>query len=188
MLVCIWNAPEIVGSLLGSRWSDAAPTFAWISVGGLLSGLYSSLPWLFISQAKTSTMRRYMSVAAIFNLASFAVGTIWGVAGVAACASIVFLTVTTPMVAYGATRTGPVKLTDIVQCCLPYGLTAALVSAVSYAGNLYWPYSGVAKLTCSIVLSYTMVIGAAAAILPRERQLIPFGIAKVRAKLRAVAR
>ena len=181
MLVCIWNAREIVMLLLGPRWAMASLPFAWISVGGLLSGLYSSLPWLFISQARTLAMRRYMSAAAIFNMTSFAVGAIWGVVGVAACAAIVFVIVTVPMVGYGATRSGPVDLADIGRCCLPHVAAGAIVSILFAMARRYWPGSerDIAGLAGSVIVAYGVFL-VAALMMPRERQLLRFCIGRMR--------
>lgn len=128
MVICTLNARAIVEIVLGPNWIAAATTFRWISIGGFLSGVYSSLVWLFVSQARTASMRRYMTISSVFNLLSFAVGTLWGVEGVAASAAIVFLTVSVPLVTHGATRVGPVRTMDLVRCCLPYLILVPLLA------------------------------------------------------------
>lgn len=177
MLVCTTNAEEIVRLLLGERWRAAAVTFAWISVGGFLSGVYASLPWLFISQARTSAMRRYMSVSAVFNLLSFAVGTIWGVEGVAACAAIVFLGVSVPVVSYGATRSGAVSLGDIAACCVPYVAVAIAGGLVLHGLRGIIP-DPLLRLGAAIALA-TLGYGILAVVLPRERMLVLAGFERL---------
>ena len=59
MLVCITGGSTIIDVFLGPDWSEAAPIFSWICVGGLTAGVYSSSYWLFISQDRTREMRRF---------------------------------------------------------------------------------------------------------------------------------
>ncbi|MGI4730120.1 MAG: lipopolysaccharide biosynthesis protein [Janthinobacterium lividum] len=186
MILCTLNAHFLVFLLLGPHWTAAAKTFSWISVGGLLSGFYSSLTWLFISQAKTALMRRYMSIAAVFNIVSFLIGTIWGVEGVAACAAIVFILVSVPMVTYGATLSGPVGLRDIVACALPYVIAGLAAAALAIglrrllAGNNY----AVVLASCCAIYGCYLVM---ALVRPREREMIVFSLAQIRSRLRPIS-
>lgn len=177
-LVCVVNSKEIVTLLLGPHWEGASNAFSWISVGGIFSGFYSSLTWLFISQARTASMRRYMSVSAIFNLASFAVGAIWGVEGVAACAATVFISITVPLVVYGATRSGPVGLRAIVLCCLPNIMTGILAFIAMKFTEYYWLQVDSLKLLTSTILCLSIFL-IASLILPWERKTILFGLSKI---------
>ena len=178
MVVCITNAGEVVALLLGPRWGSAAPVFAWLSVGGLLGGFYSSLSWLFISQAKTPSMRRYMLVAAALNLASFAFGAMWGIVGVAICAAIVFTLVTVPLVTFGATRSGPVTLRDVALCCLPHVLTAAAAFLLVKLAATVFQSGDLPRLLISIALCAGIFL-VVSLILPAERQMIRFGWSKI---------
>lgn len=180
MLVCIANAKGVVTLLLGPNWLAAAPAFSWISVGGLLSGFYTSLFWLFISQAKTAAMRHYMWIAAVFNLGSFAVGATWGVVGVAACAALVFIFVTVPLVAYGATRTGPISILDILRCCAPYAIMTLIVGGALGVLSCAWRYGDVTKMICSVVLC--LPFPALFLLLPEERRMSKFAFDKIRAR------
>lgn len=119
MLVCISNGHLIVGTFLGERWLAAAPIFSWICVGGLTSALYSSFYWLFISQGRTHDLMQTTLVNSVINIISFLVGAIWGIVGIALFGAIAFVLVTTPIMLFRATRSGPVSYKDVLRCVLP---------------------------------------------------------------------
>ena len=132
LLVCATQASLLIHVVMGDRWAGAAPIFAWICAGGLAAGVYSSLFWLFISQGRTREMMTFTILAAGINLASFLLGALWGVVGVAALAALGFVFVTTPLVVYGATRAGAVRPRDLAGPGLAATLaTAALGVALS---------------------------------------------------------
>ena len=126
MVFCIAFGDRIVPLLLGARWLPAAPTFSWIAVGGLASGLYTSLAWLFISEGRTSDMRTAFVIAAVLNVTSFGIGSQWGVAGIAGWGAVVFVSVTTPLSMYFATKGGgPVTVGDLARFLMPYAIAVA---------------------------------------------------------------
>jgi polysaccharide transporter, PST family len=126
MVVCAIDGRNIILVLLGERWIDAAQTFSWICIGGVASGLYTSITWLYISQNRTGEMFRFVTAAAIINTLSFAVGINWGVVGLAAAGAFSFLLIQTPLVMYGATRRGPVRASDMLRPLLTIFLVCAL--------------------------------------------------------------
>ena len=174
MLICITNAREIVAILLGPNWKGAAVTFAWISVGGLLSGFNSSLSWLFISQNKTDVMRRYMTASAVINLASFAIGAFWGVEGVAACAAVGFVLIAVPLTSYGATKTGPVSLKDVALCMVPFSMIGFIAFLSIETLNKFNGGDDFLQLIFSIS-ACAIVFLAGCLIFPSLRDVLRFG-------------
>jgi polysaccharide transporter, PST family len=130
MLVCISNAALLIHIFLGPRWSAAAPIFSWLCVGGLTSGIYASTFWLLISQDRSQELRLFASLAAIVNVASYLIGAVWGVIGIAIAASLGFVLLTTPLMLFVSTRHGPVRIRDIIWCSLPYIATGTLVYGI----------------------------------------------------------
>ena len=75
-------------------------------------------------------MLKYWVAAALINLFSFGIGVFWGAIGVAAVSGLSFVLVQTPLVLYGALRSGPVRPIDMVRAIAPATLAAALTYAV----------------------------------------------------------
>ena len=159
MLVCISAGGTMIHVFLGPRWNQAGPIFSWICVGGLTSGIYSSSVWLFVSQARAGEMRRFMSVAAVINLLSYVIGAIWGIVGVAAMAAAVFVLITTPMVMYGATRTGPVHYRDLLRCGAPFVVRSALVYGLLLLIEQHLAVPALAEIFIIILVAYGAMIG-----------------------------
>ena len=105
----------------------AAPIFSWLCVGGLTSAMYASTFWLLISQDRAKELRLFTAIAAVINVSSYLIGSHWGVIGIARAASIGFVFISTPLLLYAATRTGPVRSKDIATCAFPFVVQASLV-------------------------------------------------------------
>jgi PST family polysaccharide transporter len=159
MLVCITSASTFIAVFLGARWSAAAPIFAWLCVGGLASGVYSSTNWLFISQDRSSELKYFAAVAAVINVASYLIGAIWGVMGIVSAAAIGFVFITTPLMILGASRRGPVRPSDMARCIAPFIVEGAIVYATLVLGVSQLPLGGVLKLVVATVVSYVLFIG-----------------------------
>ena len=159
MLVGISNGTTVVSILLGPRWPEAAPIFSWLCVGGLTSGIYSSGFWLLISQDRTRELRHITFLAAVINVASFLVGAIWGVLGVAIAASLNFVFLTTPLMLLGATRSGPVRPRDLLHFGAPFVFAGASAYAVLVLGLRSAPLQGPLRLAVVILVSYALVAG-----------------------------
>lgn len=170
MLVCISNADAVIHVLLGERWQATAPIFAWICVGGLTSGIYSSATWLFISQGRTLAMMRFMIWAAVLNVISYLVGALGGVVGIAACAALVFVLVTTPLVLFGATRCGPVGWRDLAHASIPFVFQGTVILVM-----LQWQKGhalpGIAQVIAASALCL-LVLGLTCLAIPTQRHLL----------------
>jgi PST family polysaccharide transporter len=101
------DSGPLTGVALGRQWSSIWPVVSWLCVGGLVSILYTSVSWLFVSQNRTQEQLRVGLAVAIISVVSFVVGLPWGAAGVAAGAALAFLCVSTPITCWTAARSGP---------------------------------------------------------------------------------
>lgn len=179
MLVCIVNAQTMIDVFLGDRWHDAAPIFGWICVGGLTSAIYSSTVWLFISQGRTRDMRNFLTVASVLNLASYLAGSFWGIVAVAAAAASVFVLVTTPLVVFGATRSGPVRIRDMAALIATFTIEGALVYAMLSFEAKVFPLLGLAQIISATLMAYGGFALLTMAI-PTERRAILSAINAIR--------
>jgi len=157
MLVGISNATTLVRVLLGPRWPEAAAIFSWLCVGGLASGIYTSGFWLLISQDRTRELRHLTVVAAFINVASFLIGIAWGVIGVAIGASLSFALLTTPLLLFGATRSGPVRPRDFLSFAAPFVFAGVVTYAVLVFGLHQIPLQGIERLVAATLTSYGLV-------------------------------
>ena len=172
MLVCVADGTAIIRVFLGVRWRDAAPIFTWVCVGGLTSGLYTSASWLFISQDKAREFKHFTIAASVINVLSFLIGAyVWNIIGVAALGSCGFVLVTTPLMIYGATRSGPVRASDMVRLVAPFTCWSIIVFCTLIAVTYYTTLDGFTLILISTLLSYGAFLGFALA-RRSERQLL----------------
>ena len=136
MVVCIAHSEAVVRLMLGERWLDASPFFAWIAIGGLTSGLFASLAWLFISQDRTSEYLRLTIATSVIGLGSNFVGAIWGATGIAAAGALTFVAIVTPMGLHRAMATGPVRLSHLGPIARNYCIATCAAAAMVWAFSI----------------------------------------------------
>ena len=120
----------------------------------MTSPLYSSAYWLFISQARAKEMMQVTMAASVLNVASYLVGALWGVVGIAMCAALVFVFITTPLMLYAATRRGPVTPMDLLRCVFPFILRSGAVYALLFWAQQHINLPGIFAITAMTALSY----------------------------------
>jgi PST family polysaccharide transporter len=162
MLACIVDGHTIIKVILGLRWIHAAPIFSWICVGGLASGVYSSGYWLLISQGKVAELRRFTIIAALINLASFLVGAAWwGVVGVAALGALGFVGLTTPLMLYSATRTGPIPFRRLASYGAGFATQSGAVCAILLFVKSQLAIQGLLQIAVVGALAYILTFAFA---------------------------
>jgi PST family polysaccharide transporter len=148
----------------------------------LTSGIYQSAFWLFISQDRSRELRNFAGTAAVINIASYLVGALWGVVGVAAAASLGFLLITTPLILFGASRSGPVRAADIVRCAAPFVAVGPVVYAVLLLDRAWLGLGGILQIVAATVLSYGLFVCLSLASKP-NRQLMAGAFRSLKAML-----
>ena len=158
LLVNIFEAEPLIRLLLGPDWSQAAPVFSWICVGGLATAFNSSAFWLFTSQDRTRELASFAAINAALSVASFAIGVVWGIVGVAVCSATCFALIQTPLIIWAATRTGAVSLRTVARVGLAFG--AAATASTLVLDTLQLGQFGVVGLAASVALSYSAFVAA----------------------------
>jgi PST family polysaccharide transporter len=154
LLFLIFTAPATVLLLFGPRWHSIAPIFAWVCVGGLMTPLNSGAAWIFTVQGRTHEQLIYVTLNAGISIASFVIGVIWGIVGVAFVSALSFAFIQTPLLIRAATRVGAVTLPAILQAVVPF-VIAGMASAITlYCVHL--DQHGVPGLIAALVTSYAM--------------------------------
>jgi polysaccharide transporter, PST family len=155
----IATARPLLLSLLGTRWAEAVPIFAWLGVGALVAPLNLSMGWLFISQHRAHEQFLACCAGTLVLLVAFVIGLPWGASGVAAATAIASWVVYGPILWGVATRRGPVRLHDVLGVLYPAalaGLASCLVLLAFLSAPLApWPFG----LPLALAIAYaTQVI------------------------------
>lgn len=77
-------ADPIVNLFLGDKWAPVVPVFALLAVAGACQTLAYVGMWVYLSRALTRQLLVYSVVTLVLKIVCVAVGSIWGVVGVAA--------------------------------------------------------------------------------------------------------
>ncbi len=120
-------AHPLVTTLLGDRWAPSAPILSWLAVGVLTGPVSNSAGWLFVLLDRTREQFRYTSVNSVIMVAAYAIGLPWGPLGVAKAGAVAVICLQGPLIWRAATRTGPVRLGDLLRS-MGISLAAAAAS------------------------------------------------------------
>ncbi len=154
LLFLIFTAPAIVLLLFGSRWHSIAPIVAWVCVGGLMTPLNASASWIFTAQNRTHEQLIYVVLNAGISLASFAIGVIWGVVGVACVSALTFAFIQTPLLIRAATRVGAVTLPVTLRAVMPFAVAGTASAVTLFCAHL--DSHGVRGLLAALATSYAI--------------------------------
>lgn len=122
----------LVLALLGPKWQQVIPIFAWFTICGLYLPLYYAVMWLLNTQGRGKDV---MTTGAIFSattVASIVAGLPFGAVGVAASFSCVGLLVRLPIQYYIVGRCGPVSNSDLWGTALRYIPNGFIVFLATY--------------------------------------------------------
>ncbi len=154
----------VIGLLLGPQWEMVIPIFGWLGLAGLGQSVYSSLGWLYISQARSKQYIKWGFINVAAHLGAFAIGIQWGALGIAISYCIVFYTVLIPAGFYMAGREGPVSTKDLFSSLIePALLSAAIVVTTGIAALFLITLAPLLQLTllglisCAVFAGYVLV-------------------------------
>ncbi|MEM8884115.1 MAG: lipopolysaccharide biosynthesis protein [Planctomycetota bacterium] len=108
----------IILTVLGPQWSGAGELLAILGLAALVQPLANATGWLFITQKRTASMRRWSLVGGSLTMIAFVAGIPWGVRGMALSYAVSGLLVRTPILFWWVGRAGPVRAGDIWRCAL----------------------------------------------------------------------
>ncbi len=83
-------AVPLVNVLFGPRWTDVAPIFAILAVGGVFRAMDQLAYWIYLSRAKTGPQLRLFLMTAPLMVVLILAGTPWGPIGVAIGCSVAY--------------------------------------------------------------------------------------------------
>lgn len=158
MLVCVLFGRDVVQVLLGPRWTAAGDIFGWIAIAGVTGCVQATALWGFISQARMRGLRAFTLTTSFFNLSAFLIGSIWGIRGVAISLALIYTFITTPLIIYGSTRSGPVSLRDLLRCGAPFVVAAAIAAALLLGFRLVEPATPLLRILAALAIAYTVFL------------------------------
>lgn len=106
--------------LLGPKWEQVIPIFAWLTVGGLFLPLYCVVMCLLNTQGRGKDIMATGLIFSIALVASFVAGLPFGPVGIAAGTACFGLLVRLPVQNYIVGRKGPVSTADLWTVPLKY--------------------------------------------------------------------
>jgi O-antigen/teichoic acid export membrane protein len=163
-VLLIATSDWLVLIILGPQWSEVSTIFAWLGLAGLIEPIAGTAGWLFISQGRTQEQFRWWCIGGTLTMISIVLGLPWGAVGVAASYSLTGLFLTTPLLLFFVTRTGPVRTADVYRTITPSACAslAALVVLVFLRGlvEFHSPWMGLIAATSIEILTVTLVLSA----------------------------
>jgi PST family polysaccharide transporter len=162
ILVAIVFARPVIVVLLGERWADSAPIFAWLGVCALTLQLRQAASWLFVSQGRAGEQLKWGGIGSVAIVLGYSVGIFWGPKGVAVSAALASALVQIPAMWWAVTRSGPVTRTDALRLLTPIA-AATVVSGGGLALLAGRPILGsFGGLVLAVILAYALFLVALA--------------------------
>ncbi|RTL52950.1 MAG: colanic acid exporter, partial [Rhodocyclaceae bacterium] len=117
-----------VAVVFGERWRETATVLAWLAPVGFIQSIVSTTGTVFMAAGRSGLLLAMGCLATVLQVLAFAVGTRWGVEGVAACYLVANVINAFPALVCGAHLLGLPPLRLLREIGRP--LAAALAMAV----------------------------------------------------------
>ncbi len=168
ILCAVVFAKPVIVVLLGARWADAAPIFAWLGVCALTLQLRQAASWLFVSQGRAEEQLKWGGLGSAAIILGYLVGIFWGAKGIAVSSAITSGLIQIPMMWWAVTRQGPIGRRDALRLLVPITVATAISGGVLglLSGSPIWSSFG--GLVLAVVLAYVL-FGASLALFPSGR-------------------
>jgi PST family polysaccharide transporter len=154
-------ADPLIAFVLGPRWLPAAPIFAWLCLGAILTPVNSATGWLLISQGRSREQMVFGTAAAAINVLAYACGLPWGIVYVAAVSALSVCLIQTPMLVAVVVRQGPVGRGTMARLLLPNIVASAATGLLLWQARRLFEITGFGPLAASAIgamASYLVVL------------------------------
>ena len=133
-------APDVIGVLLGPKWTAAVPLFRLMAPTILAFALINPLAWLLFASGRVKRSLQMAMVIAPVVIGGYVAGLPYGASGVALGYSTAMALLTVPLIAW-AIRGTSITRADVVNALRPTFVSAAVAGLASYAAVFYVPAS-----------------------------------------------
>jgi PST family polysaccharide transporter len=167
MALAAGAAGPLVDLLLGSRWGAVAPVLALLAVAGCAQTLAYVGSWVYFSRGLSGALLRYTLVSLALSAACIAVGSAFGVLGVATGYATAAL-LEWPLSLWWLSRVTVIPVRDLLLGALRITACAAAAGAACFLvtqATASWPSLGRIAAGCAAGLA----VYAAAALVPAIR-------------------
>jgi PST family polysaccharide transporter len=171
MITALAVPHAVVLTLFGQKWVGVAPILTWLAIAALPSFVGNSTGWLFSSQGRTASQLRWGMVSATLFVSSFIIGLPSGAIGVARAYACVAVLVQGPLLWWGVTRAGPVKLGDLLGTLGTFLFAGLCALGVLALCKHQHHFRGISGFLTAGATSYLVSLGALW-LLPQGRQII----------------
>jgi len=159
ILFAVIYSDDLLRALLGPKWLAAAPIFFWLGLAGLHQVATSTLGWLLISQTRNRDLLITGAVGCLISVAAFVVGLPDGALGVARAYAIADIVIKMPFVWWVISRSGPVRLPDLLTAAWPHCLAIATAGSGLVLARGLIEGSSLTGLIALILSSYLIYVG-----------------------------
>jgi len=151
--------------LLGPQWEEASPIFMYFAIAGLSYPVTITTGWLFVTQGRGGELFTLGLLSGVVAICAIGAGLPYGAEGVALTSALAILLIRSPLAFWMASRSGPVRLSDLlipVASFLPPGL--AVLGAILAMRWWLAPESAIVGLALSAAVGVPAFFAAALAI------------------------
>lgn len=131
-IACAVLAPDLIGFVLGPKWTEAAPIFRYLTPTILVFAIANPLSWLVMSIGWVKRGFKMSVVIAPIMIAGYFIGLPYGPKGVAVAYSTVMLLWLVPVTLWSVYRTA-VSFKDVVNTAAHPLIASLIAGAVAYA-------------------------------------------------------
>jgi PST family polysaccharide transporter len=155
-------APELLVTVLGDHWLDAAPILRVLAVCGLVYPITRVTQWLYKATGRGRQMLTWGIVSSVASVAAFLVGIPFGVEAMAISFTVCTFVLLVPCVHF-ATRDTGVTNWDVWRTTARPLLAALLSAGIGVALKIYafgsWPaWATLVVTTAAMVVVYCLVL------------------------------
>jgi PST family polysaccharide transporter len=182
--IVLGAAPELVAVLLGDQWQAAAPLLGLLALAGALQTLGFVNYWVYLARGLTRELMRYSLIQAAIKITCVAVGSQWGVVGVAAGYAL-GPALTWPLSFWWLSRSTSLPMRPLVASAARIlGLFAAVATATGLAGAVVTGAPEVLALAAAVgggTVAYVLLCGL---VVPLRRDVVAVAAAVRKALVR----
>jgi PST family polysaccharide transporter len=146
-------AGPVIRVLWGAQWEASIPVFEVLAFLAMVQPLIVTTSSVFIARNKTRLLLGLTTVTSLIIITGIAIGSEYGIVGVATGYAIAYLLLATPLTLYFLARTIEIKLIQILKIFYkPTIITVALVPALVVFRSFNLPWSNLGILAGAGVL------------------------------------
>lgn len=162
MIGLLLTASSFVPVVLGPQWARVIPLLEIFALIGMIESIGTLNGSLYLSQGRTGLRLKVLMVVGPLAIAAIAIGTRWGIIGVASAYAVYSLVVTIPTMAIPLALIG-LRMSDAGRNLLGVGVCSLLMGLAVWGGGRLLPAAASAptRLACQVgigIVSYAAAV------------------------------